>query len=118
MRALSTSPSVERRRCLPQRRGLAMTQRVTVDLTPQAVEQIADEVAKRLQNRNQGKGPELLSAGELAHRLRVERPWIYRHRHLLGGIRIGAGPKAPWRFDYEKAVEALQRQRATRKTNK
>lgn len=52
----------------------------------------------------------LISAGELAHLLGVERPWIYRNRHLLGGMRIGEGPKAPWRFDRRKAIEALERQ--------
>jgi hypothetical protein len=108
MRALSTNPSGQRKRCLPQRRGVGVAQRVAVDLTPEAVERIADQVAKRLQDHSRDRQPELLSAGELARRLRVERPWIYRHRHLLGGIRIGAGPKAPWRFDYERAIEALR----------
>jgi hypothetical protein len=89
---------------------------VEIDLSPQAVEQIADQVAKRLQGRTQDRQPELLSAGELAHRLRVERPWVYRHRHLLGGMRIGAGPKAPWRFDYKTALAALRRHQATQRS--
>lgn len=108
MKALSTSPTATRERCSRRRRGLGVAQRVTVELTPQAIEQIAAQVAKCLGDRGHNGRSELLSAGELAHRLRVERPWVYRHRHLLGGMRIGAGPKAPWRFDYETAVEALR----------
>ncbi|HVC07864.1 MAG TPA: hypothetical protein VND98_09810 [Solirubrobacterales bacterium] len=90
-----------------------MEHRVTVDLTPQAVERVAARVVTLLQGHGTGQEPELLSAGELARRLRVERPWVYRHRELLGGLRIGTGPKAPWRFDYETAVEALRRHQAT-----
>jgi len=116
MRGLSTRPTATREGCSQRRRGLGVAQRVAVELTPQAIEQIAAQVAKRLGGRNQDREAELLSAGELAHRLRVERPWVYRHRHLLGGIRIGAGPKAPWRFDYEKAVEALHRHQAASQT--
>ena len=105
-----------RRRCVQQPRGVGAAQHVTVELTPQAIEQIAAQVAKRLGGRGQERQGELLSAGELARQLRVERPWVYRHRHLLGGIRIGAGPKAPWRFDYEKAVKALQCHQAADRT--
>ena len=114
MRALSTIASrTQRDLCPPRGRGRgAAPHRVAVDLTPQAVERIADRVAQLLSERQQGE-PELLSAGELARRLRVERPWVYRNRALLGGIRIGAGPKAPWRFNYQKAVEAQRLQQAT-----
>jgi hypothetical protein len=87
-----------------------------VSLSPQAVEQIATRVAAHLRERKPVQQPELISAGELARRLRVERPWVYRHRELLGGIRIGTGPKAPWRFDFEKAIEALQRVDADKPT--
>ena len=60
------------------------------------------------------RSPELLSAGELARFLRVQRPWVYRNRDLLGGQRIGAGPRAPWRFDRETALQALRRHQAQR----
>jgi hypothetical protein len=36
---------------------------------------------------------------------------------LLGGLRIGAGPKAPWRFDYQKASAALQRHQAAQRVS-
>jgi hypothetical protein len=79
-----------------------------VDLTPQAVEQVAARVVQMLGERDTQLAPEYISAGELARRLRVERPWVYRHRQLLGGVRIGAGPKAQWRFQYEAAIRGLR----------
>jgi hypothetical protein len=94
-------------------RGLAATvrRRVQVDLTPQAIEQVALRVTQLLRQTEQ-RTPELMSAGELARHLRVQRPWIYKNRHLLGGQRIGDGPKAPWRFDLDTAQQALQRHQA------
>jgi hypothetical protein len=89
--------------------------RVAVDLSPQAVEQVAARVRALLAEREAQGEPELICAGELARRLRVERPWVYRHRELLGGLRIGSGPKAPWRFEYRAAVEALRREQATQR---
>jgi hypothetical protein len=81
-----------------------------VDLTPQAVEQVAGRVAQLLTHQQQqAKEVErLISAGELALHLGVTRPWIYKHRHLLGGHRISDGPKAQWRFDRRAAIEALE----------
>ncbi len=113
MRTLATPPARAPRDNCPTRptrpRGLAATtRRIAVDLTPQAVEQVAQRVAQLLGDRAQ-RQPDLITAGELARRLRVERPWIYKHRHLLGGQRIGDGPKAPWRFDLETAQQALAR---------
>jgi hypothetical protein len=98
-------------------RGLAATtRRIAVDLTPQAVEQVAQRVAHLLQHKQPQAHPELITAGELARRLRVERPWIYKHRHLLGGQRIGDGPKAPWRFDLNTATQALAHHNAATDT--
>jgi hypothetical protein len=82
---------------------------VSVDLSPAAVEHVAARVAQLLAKGQDAKPSEVLTAGELALRLRVERPWVYRHRRLLGGFRLGSGPKAQWRFDYETAVERLRR---------
>ena len=93
MRVLSTIPTGGRRDlCPPRRRGRgAPARHVAVDLSPQAVERIAIRVAQLLgEPRHEQQEPELLSAGELARRLRVERPWVYRHRELLGGLRIGS----------------------------
>jgi hypothetical protein len=102
----------------PRRPGLAATaRRVAVDLTPRAVEQVACRVAQLLGHQQQQReAPRLLSAGELALCLGVSRPWIYKHRRLLGGRRIGEGPKAPWRFDRQTALEALERRQAAQRT--
>jgi hypothetical protein len=102
----------------PRRRGLGSTaRRVAVDLTPQAVEQVACRVAQLLGHpERQRQEPRLISAGELALCLGVSRPWIYKHRRLLGGRRIGEGPKAPWRFDRQTALEALERLQAAQHT--
>jgi hypothetical protein len=97
-------------------RGIAATRRVQVDLTPQAVEQVALRVTQLLRQTEQ-RTPELMSAGELARHLRVQRPWIYKNRHLLGGQRIGDGPKAHWRFDLDTAQQALQRHQAAQHAN-
>jgi hypothetical protein len=98
-------------------RGLAATtRRIAVDLTPQTVEQVAQRVAALLGDRAP-RQPDLITAGELARRLRVERPWVYKHRHLLGGQRLGDGPKAPWRFDLETAKREMARHQAAQTPN-
>ncbi len=119
MRSLTMNPTRRaRERCSARGRGLgAAPRRLAVDLTPQAVEQVAARVVALLQDRGPEPAPEQMTAGELAHELRVERPWVYRHGHLLGGWRIGDGPKAPWRFDRETAVEARRRQQAEQQAN-
>ena len=119
MRGVSLTPTpTTRERCSSRRRGLeARARGVAMDLTPQAVEQVAARVVALLGDREPQRAPEHMTAGELAHELRVERPWVYRHGHLLGGWRIGDGPKAPWRFDRETAVEARRRQQAEQQAN-
>ena len=128
MRTPTTPTRTPRVHCAArQRRELATTRprglaavarrRVQVDLTPQAVEQVAQRVSQLLRHTEQQREPELVSAGELAQHLRVQRPWIYKHRHLLGGQRIGDGPKAPWRFDLETAMRALARHQTAQRTN-
>ena len=94
-----------------------MARRVAVDLTPQAVEQVASRVAQLLGHQQQRDEQRLISAGELALYLGVTRPWIYKHRHLLGGRRIGEGPKAPWRFDRHTALKALERHHTAQRAN-
>lgn len=97
----------------------ATPRRIAVDLTPQAVEQVAGRVAQLLTHHQQHqaeKTERLVSAGELALHLGVTRAWIYKHRHLLGGHRIGDGPKAQWRFDRGAAIAALARHTAAQNT--
>lgn len=110
MRTLPTTPQrASRNTCSTRQRARAATNhRVTVDLTPQAIEQVAQRVTQLLRHDKLNGQPDLITAGELARRLRVQRPWIYKNRHLLGGQRIGDGPKAPWRFDLDTARQALE----------
>ena len=116
MRGVKTIPTrTAREHCSPRQRGLGAKARgAAMDLTPQAVDQVATRVVQLLQERETQRAPEHMTAAELARELGVKRPWVYRHRALLGGLRIGAGPKAPWRFEYATAVEALRRQPAKR----
>jgi hypothetical protein len=116
MRTRLTTPTrAPRDTCSPRHRGRAATpRRVTVGLTPQAVEQVAQRVTQLLRYDKRHGQPELITAGELAHRLRVQRSWIYKNRHLLDGERLGDGPKAEWRFDPDRAMAALAKHRAAR----
>lgn len=41
----------------------------------------------------------LLTAAEVAQRFGVNRGWIYAHASELGVVRLGAGLRAPLRFD-------------------
>ncbi len=104
--------------CAPptRRRGLAATaRRVAVDLTPQAVEQVASRVAQLLRHdqlraeANAPSGPTWMTAKELALHLKLNPAWIYEHAEELGAIRTGGGPKARMRFDLHTATEALKR---------
>lgn len=107
-----------RRNCsTPRPARHATPRRIAVDLTPQAIEQIASRVAQLLTHQQQKEPEQPISAGELALYLGVTRPWIYKHRHLLGGHRIGQGPKAQWRFDRRAAIEALEHHQAAQRTD-
>lgn len=97
-----------------RRHGLAAARHIAVELTPQAVEQIASRVAQLL--RHQPPPPEASSAApawmttkELAHHLKLNPAWVYEHAEELGAIRTGTGPKARIRFDLHTATEALKR---------
>jgi hypothetical protein len=101
-----------------RRRGLAATaHRLAVDLTPQAVEQIAGRVAQLLRHdlsrteTNPAPAPGWMTAKELASHLKLNPAWVYEHAEELGVIRTGDGPKARMRFDLQTATQALQRHR-------
>ena len=40
-----------------------------------------------------------LTASQVAERLQVSVSWVYKHKHLLGGIRVG---ERMWRFPEEQ----------------
>jgi hypothetical protein len=106
----------------PRRRGLgAMARHVAVDLTPQAVEQVAVRVAQLLQRQQQNQAQRhasestgMLTVAELAQHLHLNRAWVYEHADELGAIRVGSGPKARIRFDLHTAKGALQQHHVDR----
>jgi hypothetical protein len=78
--------------------------RAAVELTPQAIEQLAQRVANLIGQQAGGSGVtaesvELVSASEVARRLGVTRAWVYEHAAELGARRLGSGPRARLRFD-------------------
>jgi hypothetical protein len=97
-----------------------MARHVAVDLTPQAVEQVASRVAQLLQRQQQRERSRtseptgMLTVSQLAQYLHLNRAWVYEHAEELGAIRVGNGPKARLRFDLHTAKAALQAQQADR----
>jgi hypothetical protein len=81
------------------------------ELTPHAIEQIAQRVAQLLRDRGD-TGPQpapLLDATQLAIHLGVTRTLVYEHAQQLGAIRLGTGAKARLRFDLDTATTAIER---------
>jgi hypothetical protein len=94
--------------------GWARVRRAAAELTPDAIEQIAQRVAELLGRGRDAHPPDslrLLEASQLAHRLGVSREWVYEHATELGAITIGDGPKPRLRFDPDVADAALARRR-------
>jgi hypothetical protein len=123
MRTPTTAPTrALRDSCPTRRRGLgAMARQVAVDLTPQAVEQVAARVAALLQRQQQSaetlgtkEQQGFLNVAQLARHLGLNPAWVYEHADELGAIRIGDGPKARIRFDLHTAKEALRQNQASR----
>jgi hypothetical protein len=88
--------------------------RAAAELTPDAIEQIAQRVAQLLRHGEPGQAAEpseLLDAGQLARHLGVTRAWVYEHANELGAIALGSGPKPRLRFDPEIAAQALTERR-------
>ncbi len=99
----------------PTRRGgLAAAQRIAIELTPQAVEQIATRVAQLLRHQQPPAEPGptttpgWMTAKELAQHLKLNPAWVYEHAEELGAIRTSNGPKARIRFDLHTATQALK----------
>jgi hypothetical protein len=69
---------------------------------------VADRVVDRLTARSSAATTgELVDARTLAGILGVSRDYVYEHAAQLGGVKLGGGPKAPWRFEVAKARAAL-----------
>jgi hypothetical protein len=105
------------RHTLPAQR-LARMRHAAAELTPHAIEQVAQRVAQLLNTPRHEHTPpadarpapaRLLDATQLARHLGVTRTWVYEHAQQLGAIRLGAGTKARLRFDLDTATAAIKR---------
>ena len=123
MHAVSAIPTTTTRPLgSPRRRGLgAIARQVAVDLTPQAVEQIATRVAQLLHRQQQtqqqaqtGEPVGMVTVAQFAAYYKLNPAWVYEHADELGATRIGSGPKARIRIDFQIAKAALAQHRASR----
>jgi hypothetical protein len=117
MRALTTIPSRPRSSTVPSPRPagrLARARRVAWEMTPDAIEQIAQRVAQLLRHEPdsiddwQSKPPELMDAEQLAKHFGLTRAWVYENAGKLGAIPLSDGPRPRLRFDPEIAARALK----------
>jgi hypothetical protein len=98
-------------------RRLHTIRRIGAELTPDAIEQIAQRVAQLLRSAPHEHPPAddrsspLVDARELATLLGLTRDWVYEHAGELGAIPLGDGPRPRLRFDPAVAAEALKRRR-------
>jgi hypothetical protein len=99
----------------------ARARRAAAELTPDAIEQVAQRVAQLLRHEQplavgaQDDTPpapaHLLTAEQLARHLGLNRAWVYEHAAELGAIQLGDGPRPRLRFDAQLAARALQARR-------
>jgi hypothetical protein len=99
----------------------ARARNAAAELTPDAIEQVAQRVAQLL--RHDQPQPtaahdeahptpaHLLTAEQLARHLGLNRAWVYDHAAELGAIQLGNGPRPRLRFDAQLAAQALQARR-------
>ena len=76
-----------------------------LDLT--LVDLIAQRVLQLLGDRN-GDEIQLLTVAQVARRFQVHPSWVYANARRLGALRLGAGPKAPLRFDPRRVALAVE----------
>ncbi len=77
------------------------------ELSPDAIEHIAQRVAQLLQDDTQPQPSRLVDAEQLARHYHLSRTWVYQHAQALGAIRLGTGPKARLRFDLDRVAATL-----------
>jgi hypothetical protein len=120
MRALSTIPPRPRATTAPSPRPagrLARARRAMQEMSPDAIEQIAQRVAQLLRHEpdsideGPSKPPELVDAEELAKRFRLTRGWVYENAALLEAIPLSDGPRPRLRFDPEVVARVLKSRR-------
>jgi hypothetical protein len=99
----------------------ARARHAAAELTPDAIEQVAQRVAQLLrhespppadnQDDTRPRPARLLTADQLARHLGLNRAWVYEHAAELGAIQLGNGPRPRLRFDAQLAAQALQARR-------
>ena len=89
---------------------LARARRAAAELTPDAIERVAQRVVQLLHHHpiDDTGSPDLLDAGQLARRLGVTRSWVYENAVQLGAIPLGDGPRPRLRFDLAIATQAFR----------
>jgi hypothetical protein len=125
VRARTTIPQRPRSITAPSPRPtgrLARARRAMQEMSPEAIEQIAQRVAQLLRHDEPdpiddgpSKSPELIDADELARRFGLTRGWVYENAGKLGAIPLSDGPRPRLRFDPEVAGPALQNRRRRNK---
>jgi hypothetical protein len=90
----------------------------TIRLEPDQLAELAAQVAAHLAVLQEphtdtaatppADAPTLVSAAELARVLSVSRQTVYGLAGELGGVRVGTGPRARWRFDADAARERMR----------
>jgi hypothetical protein len=84
-----------------------IARQAAVELTPEAIEQIARRVAELLAGERPAPGG-LVDAATVARHYGLTRAWVYQHAEQLGAIAIGTGPKPRLRFDLHAVGEVLR----------
>ena len=115
MRARTIIPHRPRGGTAPSPTGrLARARRAMQEMSPDAIEQIAQRVAQLLRYEpesiedGQTKSPELIDAEELAKRFGLTRAWVYENAGKLGAIPLSDGPRPRLRFDPETVASVLK----------
>jgi DNA-binding FadR family transcriptional regulator len=70
------------------------------------VEAVARRVVELLDERERPAPGRLVDATEIAMMLGVSRSTVYEHADELGAVRLRTGPRAPVRFDPQRALAA------------
>lgn len=96
---------------------LARARRAMQEMSPEAIEQIAQRVAQLLRHEpdslddGPSKPPELMDADQLARHFGLTRAWVYENAGKLGAIPLSDGPRPRLRFDPQVAAQALRTRR-------
>lgn len=86
---------------------------VRIDLAGIAIDLTDDQVAdlrRQLSVPDPGEG--MVDAAALAKRLGVSREHVYAHAKEFGGVKLGNGPRARWRFDPARLEQARPERQA------